>query len=164
MQLFGLTYSCGFETKPREPALKPLGATTWLDNRFLPDSRSVKTGQVTGQGLTPDLMDLADLTERQAQSSKVKRRQPNGANYWCKAALHTYLSHHRTTSRKKSEIQEIHVVITAAPFSSLQPCNSLWASFRGNRKNVCSMLDDRFVPSRLVIKTYVRLSPLDLWS
>ena len=82
MQLFGLTYSCGFETKPREPALKPLGATTWLDNRFLPDSRSVKTGQVTGQGLTPDLMDLADLTERQAQSSKVKRRQPNGANYW----------------------------------------------------------------------------------
>ena len=83
MQSFGLTYSCRFETKPREPALKPLGATTWLDNRFLPDSRSVKTGQVTGQGLTPDLMDLADLTEHQAQSSKVKCHQPNGANYWC---------------------------------------------------------------------------------
>ena len=27
--------------------------------------------------------------------------------------------------KKKSEIQEIHVVITAAPFSSLQPRNSL---------------------------------------
>ena len=40
-------------------------------------------GQVTGRGLMPDLMDLTDLTERQAQSSKVKRRQPYGAIYWC---------------------------------------------------------------------------------